>query len=90
MQEYQWVINIAMTLLAFGVNYGALRSMFTEFKRETERRLAIIEDALSSLVSKETCDKEHLRNDKEHDEMFSRLRADEMAIVAVKKSQLEG
>lgn len=90
MQEHQWLINVAVTLLAFGANYGALKAMFGEFKRETERRLTEIERASATHVTHEDCKHEHARNEKDHDELFGRLRPVELGLVAVKKSQLEG
>jgi hypothetical protein len=35
------------------------------------------------------CTKYQQRNDKEHDEIFSRIRTTELGLVAVKKSQLD-
>ena len=56
------------------VSYLSFRGMFNEYKADTERRLTCLESDSEKYVTIPLCDKAHNRNDKEHDEIFGRLR----------------
>jgi hypothetical protein len=81
-----------------------LKAVFGEFKEDIKRRVQSVEEKVEIKVDKSACSTNHseskvlksdckdamTQNEKEHTEIFDRLRATELGLVAVKKSQLEG
>lgn len=84
-------ITAAITAITTGVitgftQYFSFKGTFGEFKVDIERRVQIVEDESKNFVSIRECEKSHVRNDKEHDEIFGRLRSTESGIIAVKRN----
>lgn len=89
------MMQVTVTALVTALSTGAItvsaqflsfRGMFNEFKEDIKRRVEGVQLENDKKVSMRECEKTHARNDKDHDEMFGRLREAETEIVEMRRT----
>ncbi len=92
------MMQVAVTAVVTALSTGAItvsaqffsfRGMFNEFKEDIKRRVEGVQIEIDKKVSMRECEKTHARDDKDHDEMFERIREVETGIVVLKREKDE-